>query len=520
MNALNEVIGHGQRLASMPPMRDINGVAARARKAVVPNTHAFTNANDGQEDGQKTTPQLPPPEQWVISCMNYMEVAEMIEKYIDFVDSSGRSVHLPMAFVWHYVKRDDEALPALAAISTAPLVLPDGKLLAPNGLDRERGIAFIIAKELLKVVPQRKDCDASAVRQAMQFLCDEWLVDVATDLAGKCTVIAAALTIIERSLLPERPVFFVTAGKRGGGKTTLLNMLIMAVTGLRSAAAAWSTNEEERRKALLGYFLSGMGYILWDNIPRASKISCPHIERSCTSAFYTDRRLGVSETVATAASAVHLFTGNNIEPKGDLASRSLSIRLVVDRHDPENRPFKHPDPIGWTEQHRAEILVALYTILLGNPMLAEPQNSAGKTRFKLWWRLVGSAVEHGARLVGQELDFQRLFLDQEQDNDEETVDLAAALNAMNEQWCSMIVDNFKAADVADCINGDDSNPNSAILREFLLGETPRGVKASARTIGRKLKNYVDSPVPHGGRTLTLRTKTQRSNEVVYFITST
>jgi hypothetical protein len=36
--------------------------------------------------------------------------------------------------------------------------------------------------------------------------------------------------------------------------------------------------------------------------------------------------------------------------------------------------------------------------------------AAGKTRFKMWWRLIGSAVEHGAKLVGDELDFQTLFL--------------------------------------------------------------------------------------------------------------
>ena len=43
---------------------------------------------------------------------------------------------------------------------------------------------------------------------------------MATDITGKCILIAAALTLIERSLLPDRPVFFVTAGRRGGGKTT------------------------------------------------------------------------------------------------------------------------------------------------------------------------------------------------------------------------------------------------------------------------------------------------------------
>ena len=93
-------------------------------------------------------------------------------------------------------------------------------------------------------------------------------------------------------------------------------MLIMAVTGLWPAAAAWSTNQEERRKALMSYFLYGVPYILWDNIARGMQISCPHIEKSCTAAYYSDRKLGVSEMVCTAASTIHFFTGNNIRARG------------------------------------------------------------------------------------------------------------------------------------------------------------------------------------------------------------
>ena len=58
---------------------------------------------------------LPPPEQWVLCKMNEMEVAEMIEKYIDFyaenANGDRRSVHLPMPFVRHYLRRHDRALP-------------------------------------------------------------------------------------------------------------------------------------------------------------------------------------------------------------------------------------------------------------------------------------------------------------------------------------------------------------------------------------------------------------------------
>ena len=266
---------------------------------------------------------LPTPEQWVIRKMTEIETAEMIERRIDFVDKDGRSVHLPMQFVRHFMNRDDRVLPTVVAVSTMPIVLADGGLLAPEGLDRLRGIMFKIQPEVRKAMPTRESCNDETVAKAMKFLCDEWLVDVKTDFAGKCTIIAAALSIIERSLLDQRPAFFVTAGRRGSGKTTTLTMLIKAVTGIWPAAAAWSTSEEERRKSLLSYFMHGLAYILWDNIARGTQISCPHIERSCTSAYYSDRKLGVSEMVATAASTIHFFTGNNIGPKGDLASRSL-----------------------------------------------------------------------------------------------------------------------------------------------------------------------------------------------------
>ena len=42
------------------------------------------------------------------------------------------------------------------------------------------------------------------------------------------------------------------------------------------------------------------------------------------------------------------------------------------------------------------------------------RNAAAKTRFKMWWRVIGAAVEHGTRLGGHELNLQ-LFPDQEAD---------------------------------------------------------------------------------------------------------
>jgi hypothetical protein len=121
---------------------------------------------------------LPTPEQWTIVRMSENELAEEIERHIDYVDKDGQSVHLPMQFVRHYMKRDDEALPTIVSIATSPIVLADGGILAfEDDIDVERGIDFAIPKEVMALLPRREDCTPSAVKEAMEFLTDNWLHD-------------------------------------------------------------------------------------------------------------------------------------------------------------------------------------------------------------------------------------------------------------------------------------------------------------------------------------------------------
>lgn len=476
---------------------------------------------------------LPTPKNLVLCKLNVEETAEMIERHVDFykTDKDGNriSVHLPTPFVRHFMKRHDTKLPTCVAVSQTPVVLPDGSLLAPPGLHRPTGIDFWIADELMAVLPRPEDCTPNKVEDAMRFLTDEWLCDVATDFAGKCKIIAVALTIIERSVLDQRPAFWVTAGRRGGGKTTTLAMVITAVTGRWPQAAAWSTNEEERRKALLSYFMYGVSYILWDNIARGTRITCPHIEKSCTAAYYSDRKLGVSEMVATAASTIHLFTGNNICPTGDLASRSLEIRLDLDRADPENRAFRHPDPVGWSNSMRAELMAAFYTILLGNPALQLPRDAPMPTKFKMWQRMVGSAIEHAAQLVVEgtppgtyepddrakptPISFADMFLAGE-DEDDDSASLADALAILSREWPT----TFDAKDVAELAN-NQIDPKGATLRDFLHqgASTPPGHVTTAKSVGRLLKRHLDEPVTHGDRTLILRSTRARTNSLEYYV---
>jgi hypothetical protein len=482
----------------------------------MPGLHTLTAAGANNEEPECS--RLPPPEQLLLTRLDKPAVAELIERHVEYLDAFHRPVHLGAPFVEHFqIRKDDPALPVAIAVSTLPILLPDGTILAAPGLHRDHGIVMRVPAALLARLPLRRDCIPRAVARAMRFLTQVWLCDVATDYTGRCVLVAAALSIIERTLLDERPAYFITAGRRGGGKTTALQMIATAVLGHRAAAAAWSPNDEERRKALFAYLLEGVPFLVWDNLARGAAISCPQIEKALTSLSYQDRILQFSEFKTVPAYTVMGFTGNNVSPKGDMASRSLTCRLTVNRPDPENRTFRHPDPIGWTEDHRGEILAALYTLLLGNPRRNPGQHPTPPTRFKAWWDMVGSAIEFAAdqhtRLSAQEatgfvpapelvppgiISFAEIFLAGEA-QDEQDNSLATVLDVLSRRWPN----GFQAANVAHYAG--EADESAIAFRDALELASGKPLKIiSATTVAWRLKALADAPIDNGDRRLVLR----------------
>ncbi len=498
MLALDEVLG--QTGEDEPPMRNLDGHPVEVRDRAPSSLHELTSEGSNQNEAQKT--RLPPPAMPLLSAHDKYSMAHLVEKYIGYeaVTEQGGTVPCALApvFIDHFMNYRDSTLPRVSAVVTAPLVLPTGELLAPKGLDRDRKLVFRIPPELMRLMP---DGTPSAVQAAaaLDFLANEWLCDVSTDFAGKCVLISLAMSVLERVLLPERPAFFVTAGKRGGGKTTALSMLILAVTGKKPAAAGWSTNEEERRKAMLAHLAEGIPALVWDNLSLGSLISCKTLEAVLTTDSWSDRFLGETRKLTVPAFTIMAFTGNNVGPRGDMASRSLVARLDVQRPDPENRPFRHADPMAWTLDNRGKILRALYTIMLANPRLRTGDRNV-PTRFKTWMFLIGTAIESAAASLAETIDFQALFTAVEAD-DEDGVGLAEVLDLMRKRWPK----ELDAAKVAGFINDhaihDDAE--AATFRSF-LDSTGKGGVLSVKIVGRRLAAVCDAPVMVGDVMMTLR----------------
>ena len=224
---LDEVLASDQR--EEPPMRDASGNLVEVRVQEPWSLHLLTA--DGTNAAVEDAETMKAPAEPTLDRLTPTGVKMLVERYVRFHVEKKNSFYfgaLPGPFVAALMEFSPGEIPVVRAINTAPLVAMSGQVIDGVGLKRDTGLVHRIDPLLRACLPQNPLTEAD-VREALNYLLDEWLIDVALDRVGKCIAIMLAMTLIERALLPERPAFFVTAGQRGGGKTTLVSMITLAV---------------------------------------------------------------------------------------------------------------------------------------------------------------------------------------------------------------------------------------------------------------------------------------------------
>ena len=222
-------------------------------------------------------------------------------------------------------------------------------------------------------------------------------------------------------------------------------MVSHAVRGRPAAAAAWSPSEEERRKQIFALLLEGADFVVFDNMLRGIPIQSATLDKVLTSGDLSDRVLGESRTGVVPTSAIFAATGNNIAPHGDTASRSYVATIDVPSARPAGRNFKHPDPTGWTMDHRKEILTALYKIL----MVRRDEPGQNDCRFKMWWRMVGHPVS-----LASGVDLSKAS-EKAEAEDDETLAFISLMLDLAKKLGPKAQTGFTAADVAKLLEPCD-----------------------------------------------------------------
>lgn len=247
----------------------------------------------------------------------------------------------------------------LAGVVATPVLRPDGTLIQQPGYDVPTALYYHPDVEIAAIPDQP---DTVMVEQARRLLLDHVLVDFpfATD-ADRANYIALLMTpILQPYLDCLSPLGAISATERGSGKT-LLTTIMARLFG--AVSRPWVSADEELRKAITTVLVGGSEpVVVFDNVGEHDQVAAPSLAKLLTSRRWDDRKLGTNIEAKGTNNRLWLVTGNSIEFGGDIAQRTVLVRLDAKCPRPDLRTDFHiQDLEAWLDEpdNRVVLLRAL-----------------------------------------------------------------------------------------------------------------------------------------------------------------
>lgn len=277
--------------------------------------------------------------------------------------------------------------PGVQSIKAAvpmPTARPDGSVITEQGLDVSTGLYLLgapIRDPRALAGAELEACRARVWAPFREF-------PFAND-AARGTLVAALLTAVVRPALDTAPAFLVNAQVHGTGKTLLSEALMIAATG-STAPLTLPDDPAEQGKTLISMLLEGPRGVLFDNVMSVLKPNATFCS-AMTSESYRARGLGGMKLVSVSNRALWVLNGNNVELRGDVVRRVLSIVLDSPENPETQRHDFDPREVirGGLAEYRADLLDLIVSYQAeGMPL----QSREGMASFEQWNRLVRNCV--------------------------------------------------------------------------------------------------------------------------------
>lgn len=248
----------------------------------------------------------------------------------------------------------------LDAIARAPFIRRDGSICDRAGYDRVSRVLFVPSAEYPAIPRDPGHADALSALERVREVFHQfpWTADV-----FESGFLAHVLSEVGRLAFNRSPMFFYNAPSSGTGKTLLQKAASIIAHGSIPALRPWVSNADEIRKTIYASLLAGDRSLLFDNVPDGFKIRSSELCAAITAESWQDRKLGASEVHVVPNRAVFSASGNNVNPAGDLARRSIIIRLDANTEHLEQRRFDIEDIEEYLIRNRPALLVDVLTVI-------------------------------------------------------------------------------------------------------------------------------------------------------------
>ena len=282
-----------------------------------------------------------------------------------------KAAHPPAWAVRELLSRPSwPGIPRLEGLVEGPVLRPDASVLQHPGYDPASGL---YAAPRARFDPVSDSPSTGAVEEALLRLREAVCDFPFREEAHFSAWLASLLTPLARfAFRGPAPLYVIDANVRGAGKSLLVDVCHIIVTGRPAPRMPYSRDESELRKSITAIALSGAQMVLIDNV--AGVLGSAVLDLVLTGATWSDRLLGANTRLELPLCATWYVTGNNLVLGEDTPRRAIHIRLESPEEKPEERTgFRHPDLLRWVESERARLLPAALTLLAAYRAAGRPR---------------------------------------------------------------------------------------------------------------------------------------------------
>jgi hypothetical protein len=302
---------------------------------------------------------------WQMHEASAIYLTDLFTRIIRFQMFDGRAndwvdKDCPTKIAEAYLARVGEwKIPELRGVVNTPFLREDGSLCETPGYDPASKLLFNPDGQTFPPVPNTpsKSDAVEALKDINETLFKEFPfvgdVDRAVTLSG-------LLTAFDQRVTAAAPLHGFDAPSAGTGKSLLVDLISILLTGTQAPAIAFGKNDEELEKRIETALIMGDAVILLDNIDR--DLTSAVLAQALTQQQLKIRLLGHSRHVLVPTTATFYVTGNNLIIGGDLPRRTLLCRLDAKVERPELREFEH-DVLETAHNERPKLVAAVLTIL-------------------------------------------------------------------------------------------------------------------------------------------------------------
>jgi len=320
-----------------------------------------------------------------------------LSKFAEWVGKKGKTVDPPVWLVKEVIASRVVPLPRFSRVTTVPVFAPDGSLITQPGYNKASGVIYAPPRgyESLPVPETITSADLDEAKKLVEELLQDFpfASDDAGDSADHDNAVALMLLPFVRDMIDApTPLHLFEASMPGSGKGLLAKVLLWPAFG-RVEGMPLDEEEAEVRKIITSAIHKGAPLIWFDNINHP--IASSSLAAALTMDAWNDRVLGASELANAKIRAIWIAAANNVTLSGEIARRTIRMRIAPLTDRPEDRTgFLHDNLIEWVAENRPRLVWAAHVICKNAIQRGLPKpKSKVVASFERWSRVMGSILE-------------------------------------------------------------------------------------------------------------------------------